>query len=318
MSDFDDLLAQIGHVEELKEASKKIHESTLPDDAKGILFKSDLDLFTVEQFVENVWRNSIFLNKVRHDAANRISGYDISSGCIREVFFRFNNYPVQKYADSWLPISLRGIIGNAVHDFIQRNYNFTETERSMKVPSINFSGRFDGMIGNNILCEIKSCTYKDYKTIISKQSARTSDFYQCFCYKYILENHLDEIKSQPRETLRTDPPSADKYNIDKFQLIYVAQNVVNSDASSISECEKEVTALNKMLKTAKNPFAFIHVLTYDLTKLNTEVYETYVKEKIEAIMEFINNNKVPPKDHKFVLTSLCFFCKYKDHCSSTP
>jgi len=137
---------------------------------------------------------------------------------------------------------MRASLGNAVHDCIQKNSDqFTEQEKSIKVPSIRCSVRLDCLIGDNILVEIKSCTYTDYKKIIKNQTPRIEDFYQVMMYKYLLEHHLKEAQAQTQ--LRTPPPELAKYNIDTLQLIYVAHDICASDAESFSQCLKMATEL---------------------------------------------------------------------------
>lgn len=312
MSDYDALLGQLGDVENLKKAAKKIQQTK----KINIPIQEQIKIFTVDEFVENVRENSATKNKKYMDKAQRISGYDIASGCIREVLYRMRGTPVKDYADNWLPVIMRMKLGNAVHDFIQDNFEFTETEGSIKINSINFSGRFDCMMGNHTLIEIKSCTYSDYAKIIQRQVVRDSDFYQVMAYKYILENHLAEAKKHPRKDLRTDPPQADYYDIKRVQFIYVAHDLISSDVDSIKAADEAAKALRRQMQSAKNKFAFITVMTYDLTKLKMDTYINYVKLKISEINNFLKSNKTPVITNSFVNKQSCFFCKYKEQCQT--
>ena len=177
-------------------------------------------LFTIDKFIQDLTTNSANFNKTVHNNSIHMNAYDVASNCIREIIFKILNYPIKDYKAVWLPILLRAELGKAVHNFIQSNSTvFTEQERSMKVPSIRVSGRLDCLINDNILCEIKSCTYDDYHKILTKRQPRMADFMQTLLYKYLLENYLSEIKSQPRKTLRSDPPALDKYKIQYIQFI---------------------------------------------------------------------------------------------------
>jgi hypothetical protein len=310
MSDYDALLGQLGDVENLKKAAKKIQQ------AKQVRIASTQPQkqFTVEELIENIAINSGEKNKSYMGATQRISGYDLASGCIRSVLYRLRNTPINNYVDNWLPVTMRVRLGNAVHDYIQENFEFTETEGSMKINSINFSGRFDCMMGNNCLIEIKSCTYGDYAKIINQQVARSSDFYQVMAYKYILENHLEEAKKHPRKDLRTDPPKADHYNIDRIQFIYVAHDLVTADVDSIKKADEAAKALRRQMQSTRNKFAFITAITYDLTTLNIQPYMDYIENKITEINNFLKSNKFPTMDNAYVNKSACFFCKYKEQC----
>ena len=308
MSDYNSLLTQIKDESNTNESSQTTNIKEQPPIDK---------LFTVDSFVKHLAHNSHTKNKHYSTRQQRISGYDIASGCIKQVIYRLKKVPLQNYTDTWLPVMMRSTLGSGVHDFIQDNYPFTELEKSMKVNSINFSGRFDGCIGNHTIAEIKSLPYlgpKGYETVIKTQCARTADFYQNITYKYILENHLEEIKQHPRTDLRTDPPAADKYDIKHIQFIYVAHDIFASDVDSIHEANAAITKFKRQLKTAKNKFAFITCITYDLTKINIDPYMTYVKEKIEDINNHLESNKTPTMDNKFINKESCFFCKYKRQC----
>jgi len=120
--------------------------------------------FDVELFTEEIRAKSEKDNRLRQYYSSTISGYSIAHDCIGATVLKIMNYPVKSFAHKWLPIVMRASLGNAVHDCIQKNSDqFTEQEKSIKVPSIRCSVRLDCLIGDNILVEIKSCTYTDYK-----------------------------------------------------------------------------------------------------------------------------------------------------------
>ena len=168
----------------------------------------DLDTFINETHIKSRDKNKEAIEKQLY-----MSAYDVASSCISNIIYKIRNTPIQSYATKWLPVVLRSYLGNAAHAFIQHeSKQFTEQEVSLKVPSIRFSGRLDCLINNDVLVEIKSLPYKEYKKIIKNQTPRIGDFYQCMTYKYILENHLDEAKNHTEQT-RTQKPKLDKYNI---------------------------------------------------------------------------------------------------------
>ncbi|MFW6247160.1 MAG: hypothetical protein ACOC22_03260, partial [bacterium] len=248
---------------------------------------------------------------------SRISAYAIAQDCISSVVKKILNYPVQSYADKWLPLVMRATIGTAIHDTIQKNSNqFTETEVSVKVPSIRFSGRLDGLIGNNVLCEIKSCPYKDYEWIIKNQQPRKSDFYQLMVYKYVIENYLEESKTHNEET-RTPPPKYDNYDFNTLQFIYVAHDMFSSDVDSFSEALAIVKRVKQMLNSRRNDMFFMTSVVLDTNCFDVAPYMKYIKEKIERINYYLDNNKIPPADDPYIDRKKCFFCLYKDNCEVT-
>ena len=275
-----------------------------------------VSVFDIDDFIKDVSKKSEETNRRIHQNSISISSYDIASNCIRETIFKLLNYPVQDYRSTWLPVTMRASLGNSIHDFIQDNSTvFTETEASLKVPSIRCSVRLDCLINDDVLVEIKSCPYGDYSKIINSQRPRTPDFYQTIFYRWMLHNHLQEAKEQPRANLRSDPPKLNKYNINKIQFIYVAHDIVSSDSKSMSESIKTATNVRKLLNSKKNPFAFMTVLTLDLNVIDPIPYENYVVEKLNTINYHLTSQTIPTKDSKFV-TNSCFFCLYKNVCKS--
>jgi hypothetical protein len=247
-------------------------------------------------------------------SSNMITGYAISSDCIMYTVKRILNIPVENIKSAWLPILMRSTLGNAVHDFIQKNTKqFTECEVSLKVPSIRLSCRLDALINSNILIEIKSCSYEDYAKIVKKQQPRENDWIQVLLYKYLLENYLDEIKSSNIKT-RTAIPKLNKYDINYIQFIYIAHDICSSETDNISQSIKLIKTLRKQLESKNNPFCFITVLDLDLIKIDISDCLNYIKEKIEMINFYVNNNKLPDKDNKFIDKSKCYFCIYSNFC----
>ncbi len=270
-------------------------------------------LFHVQDFIDDLNDKSHNKNKEYRNNAQLINSYDIAHNCIRDVVFKLLHYPIADYHDVWLPISLRANIGNAIHDFIQSTYTgFTEQEVSMKVPSIKCSTRIDCLINNNVLVEIKSCTYTDYYKIIKSKRPRDEDFYQTLLYKYLLENHLQEIQSQ--QNTRTPPPKLDHYNIELIQLIYVAHDIMSSDVKSFSEAQNNAKQVKQLLQSRQNQFHFITSIDLNLTKLDITEHMNWLLNKIKRINYYIDNQIIPPMNDEYILTKGCFFCLYKQLC----
>jgi hypothetical protein len=273
------------------------------------------NLFDINLFGKELQERSENKNQIYRELAQNINAYDLATNCIGDIVYKLTNTPVESFADKWLPIILRSMLGNAVHSFIQDNTNqFTEREVSIKVPSIRFSGRLDNLIGPEILVEIKSLPYSDYEKIIVTHKPRVADFYQAMTYKYILENHLEETKNSGVKT-RTQPPALDKYNIQKVQFIYVAHDVTATDVESFADIIKRIKELKRVLNSKSNTFFFITTLVVDITNNIADPYVNYIKGKLEKINWYLDNNKFPSKSDDYVDTSKCFFCLYKRICS---
>lgn len=270
-------------------------------------------LFDVDDFVNNLAKKSHDKNLMSHYYSNNINSYDVAHNCIRETIFRIMNIPVENYTNRWLPIEMRSTIGNAVHEFIQSDEKFTETEVTLKVPSIRASARSDALINNNVLVEIKTCAYKDYASIIKSCRPRPADFCQTIFNRYLIHNYLSEIKSQTNT--RTSPPKLDNYKIDYIQLIYVAHDLISSECSSISECVSVAQEVKKILKSKNNPFYFITTITLDLTVIDIAPYEEYVVNKINEINKFLNTSTIPPMSNPYINNKQCFYCIYKNVCN---
>ena len=269
--------------------------------------------FNMQKFVSEVAKKSDNKGRAYSQLTQSISGYDIATNCIGNTVYKLQNMPVKSFASKWLPIAMRGVIGTAVHDFIQdTSEQFTELEPTLKIPSIRFSGRLDGLIGNNVLVEIKSCTYTDYQKIIKTMSPRLPDFRQCMAYKYILENHLDEAKNANVKR-RTQPPVLDKYNIDTLQFIYVAHDLLASDIEDFGEMLNRIKHIKKVLNSRSNSFFFMSTLTVNLTDEISKPHIDYVEDKIKRINWYVDNNKFPTKDDPYV-NKKCFFCLYDKVC----
>ncbi len=273
-------------------------------------------LFNVDNFVIDVKQASIKNNKRILENAVNMNAYDISNSCIREVVFKLLKTPIRYYAHKWLPITFRAALGKAIHNYIQNTSTiFTEQECSMRVPSLRISVRLDCLINDNVLIEIKSLPYKDYKKVYQNNQPRLADFYQAVLYKYLIENYLSEIQSQSIDTLRSKPPKLKKYKIEYLQFIYVANDLISQDTTSISQELKLITNFKKLLKSRYNKFFFINTITIDLKSIDITQHINFIISKINEINNYINANKIPSKDHKYIETN-CFFCFYNSICKN--
>ncbi len=269
----------------------------------------DLNNFLTEVYNKDIEKNHNMIQNQKY-----MSAYDISSGCIQNIINKIRNVPVRNYSSKWLPIVLRSYLGNSVHDFIQENSNqFTEKEISIKVPEINFSGRIDCLINNDVIVEIKSLPYNDYRKIIKTKSPRTNDVYQTLVYKYILENYLEQSKNH-NENTRTQKPILNNYNIKYIQFIYVAHDIMASDIESLDEAIQSVQHVKKVLNSKHNTFYFMCNLLINLDECDVSPHLTYIKNKIERVNYYLANNLNVKKDDEFVDTKACFFCLYSDSC----
>ena len=286
-----------------------------------ITFDEERQPFDIQTFVDEIKHHTETKNRAYAQFKQSISGYSIAHDCISNVVKKILGHPVKSYAQSWLPVLMRSQIGTAIHEFIQyHSAQFTEIEPSIKIPSINFSGRMDCLIGNNVLVEIKSVPYSDYKKIISSKKPRIGDFYQLMTYKHILENHLEEAKDQPMKSdehpngTRTPPPALDKYNTKKLQLIYIAHDLSASDTENLGKSLKDIAQLKRSLNSKSNQFHFITSVVLDTDTFDVKPYLDFVEKKIEKVNYYVKANKLPTIEDEFVDTKKCFFCLYKPTC----
>lgn len=269
--------------------------------------------FSISLFEEELRNSSEIRNKARFLNTKNINAYHIADSCICLIVKELLNYPLPSYADSWLPLVMRQYIGNAVHSCIQDNSKqFTEAEVSIKVPSIMFSGRIDNIINNDVLVEIKSCKYDDFKWVIKNKKPRQKDFYQLMVYKYILENHLKEIMLSTEKT-RTQKPILDSYNIQKLQIIYVSHDLCASDIDSINDAVKLVKTLKKIFDSKNNSLFFINSIELDVKTFDSKIYLDWVESKLKRIKFYVDNKRLPDPKDEFI-ENKCFFCIYSKSC----
>jgi len=272
------------------------------------------NFFDLDKFIKELYVKTSTRNKENIQNQQFASSYDISSACILNIIHKLRNTPIKNYANKWAPITLRGNIGNSIHHFVQDHSDqFTEDEVSLKVPSIRFSGRIDDMIGNNVLVEIKSMPYNDYRKVIKTKAPRINDFYQTLAYKYILENHLEEAKNDTTKT-RSPRPKQSSYKIDYIQFIYVAHDILAYDIDSLDEAIEVVRKVKKTLNSKHNTFYFMTTLLLDLSTFDISQHMAYIENKIKRINHYMDNNLEVASDDEFVDPSKCFFCLYSSIC----
>lgn len=295
------------------------HDFSQPEPSYEILpnvLTNNFEPFNIDTFTKELYEKSALKNQLYRESTQNINAYDIASGCIREIVYKLNDTPVESFADKWLPILMRSMIGTSIHEFIQNNTNqFTEREVSLKIPSIRFSVRLDNLIGSNILVEIKSCPYSDYGKIISSRKPRVNDFYQAMVYKYVLENHLTEAKD-PSIRIRpgTEKPKLDSYDIQKVQFIYVAHDITATDVDTFGEILQRIKDLKKLLNSKSNSFFFMTTMLVDVTNGIAKPYIEYVENKLKAINCHMDNNTLPDANDPYIDKSKCFFCMYSGQC----
>jgi hypothetical protein len=324
VSELNDLIKMLdevnGNAKPMEEKPKENNQPAVAEKINFPVIPIVYEPFSISKFTQEIAVKSSLKNKSYREHVENINAYDIASGCIKEIVFKLTNTPIESFTDKWLPVLMRSTIGNAIHNFIQDNSDqFTEREVSMKIPSIRTSVRLDNLIGDNILVEIKSCTYSDYQKIINSRKPRIADFYQAITYKYLLENHLEEAKNPGIEIREgTVKPKLDKYNINKIQFIYVAHDLIASDTEGgLNEALNHVKTLKRSLNSKYNTFFFITTLLIDITDELADPYINYIKTKIQAINYYVDNNLSPDKDDPFIESSKCFFCLYKKNCNIT-
>ena len=272
--------------------------------------------FSVDNFQQDLIEKSYKKNKYFADNTTRLNAYDIVHSCIRTVVFRMLGYPVKSYKDNWLPVAYRTTLGSATHDFIQNtSTSFTENEVYLRIPSKNISVKIDCITNDDTIVEIKSCTYNDYSKIIHSNEARSEDFYQALLYKMLLENHLDESKSQDlgERANKYNLPKLNKYNINKIQMIYVCHELLAAD-KTIEDSIEFAKKLKRLLKSKFNSLWFIKPILYNLDNDRYKFHLQLLNERLEETQSFIDNKIIPTMDHRFVDKTKCFFCLYKDVC----
>lgn len=282
---------------------------------------SELPLITfdVRDFQQELKSNSERNNKNFHSNSERFNAYDVAHNCIRSVLFRIFKYPLRSYSDSWLPVKLRTTLGNACHEFIQASKVFTEEEVYMRVPSLNISTKIDCLINDNVLVEIKSCNYTDYANIIKTNLPRTKDLYQAILYRYLLENHLEESMAQTLsddEKRKYNLPKLKQYKIKVIQFIYICHELISAEADTIEQDLEFSKRLKKFLNSKNNKFWFIKDLQLNIENFDVTRIEQHVVDKLSELKKYNDEKKLPDMKHRHIDPKSCFFCLFKEVCSS--
>jgi len=292
-------------------ASQKNTNNTMSNsDSRKVTF------FDIDKFAANLKNNSSKRNFDRYLFSENITAYDVAHNCIRQVLYRLYNTPIPYYNDIWLPVYMRQIIGNAVHEFIQDNFEFSEVEVAIKIDEFRFSGRIDAIINNNVLVEIKTVSFNDYRAIVNSNTPRDKDIKQVLIYKHLLENYLDKInetKNKLQDSDKYNWPKLDKYNIQYLQFIYIAHDLISSDVSSISEAIAIQRELKKKLNSKYNKFYFIKDIIIEVNNEHRKI-EHQLFDKLMSIIDYYNKHILPEKSD-YIDTKQCYFCMYKSICT---
>jgi len=179
--------------------------------------------------------------------------------------------------------------------------------------------RLDAMINDDTIVEIKSCSYADYSKIMRTRSPRTGDFYQVVFYRWLLQNHLAEIKQQKPTHGGTLPSLPNYDNVKNIVLLYVCHELIaGDDNESMAEAVKFGTNLRRYAKKENpgpNDFWFILPLTIKTDDIDIAGYEKHLTDKLDAILEHYYAKKIPDMSNPYVDTSKCFFCGFKSICN---
>ena len=138
-------------IEDLKNDIIDKDSEIIENDTSNIIEKkNNHDIFNISLFEEELRKRSELKNRSYLTTSTNISAYDIAHNCIMQTIKKLLNHPIESYSDTWLPVMMKQVIGDAIHEFIQSSNQFTEGEVSIKVPTIKFSGRIDNIIDDNI------------------------------------------------------------------------------------------------------------------------------------------------------------------------
>jgi len=278
-------------------------------------------LFETRAFKDLVRSDSVSRNRSYASNSVNVGGYDIAHNCMKTTLFRMLGYQPTNYANSWLPLGFRAALGTATHNYIQDlslGKIFTECEVCLKVPSKRISMRLDALINDDTLVEIKSCAYSDYKKILSSKKPRLGDLHQAIFYKYLLQNHLEELSVQTPTRGGCQPALKDYSNIRYIQMIYVCHELIAAEDEKMTDSVKFATELRKFAKkeSSISDFWFITPLAIDTQTFDIKSHEKYLVNKLDEILKYLEMKQLPPDNHPYVDTSKCFFCQFKDQCNA--
>lgn len=233
-NEFDELLDYLERQKEIQNKTpdvKQVEEKLTMSDFKDIHSDFGLKLkngackgFDINEF-EFLMRSKLI---DEYNSSKSISRPYISVtellGCIRKVYYEKKKYdidPQQVFRYSYL--ALINHVGNAIHQFIQSVYNFTEIERTIISQKYHVKGRVDG-IKNNCVVEIKSFDQDKYKNTYLPEH-----FDQANLYAFLLNDELD-------------------YKIDTVTLVYVIRNLKKIEAFDIPiNNQRSISFLDKAI-----------------------------------------------------------------------
>jgi len=89
---------------------------------------------------------------------------------------------------------------------------------------------------------------------------------------------------------------------------------MSSDIESLDEAIKCVDHVKKVLNSTHNTFYFTASLTIELDNYDLDPYVTYIKNKIERVNYYLDNNLDVSKEDEYTDKKACFFCIYPEIC----
>ena len=153
--------------------------------------------------------------------------------CLRKSYYTRLKYEIDIRSQfNFAYLDLINMVGNAVHEYFQKIYNFTETEKTVISEKYNVKGRIDA-INEEYLYEFKTLDEKKFKGIYIKEH-----YFQALIYAHILNTEYnynikvitlvyifrDNLKRKPYTIdLPVDPKISEKF----LDYGLVLQNSVN-------------------------------------------------------------------------------------------
>ena len=171
-----------------------------------------------------------------------------------------------------------------------------------------------------MLIEIKSVSFNDYEKIINSNKPREKDLKQALIYKHLLENYIDKIFETKNEIdpdgLKYNWPKYNEYNIKYIQFIYVAHDLISSEADTIQETLMLLKQMKRQLNSRNNKFFFIKEVTINVGENMDELnkIERELMNKLKLINYYLDKVKIPDLDGEYIDRSSCYFCPYKEIC----
>jgi hypothetical protein len=111
-----------------------------------------------------------------------------------------------------------------------------------------------------------------------------------------------------------EKPKLSKYNVDKLQFLYIAHDIVSSQAETYAEMLECVKSVKKVLNSRQNPFFFITTVIVDLDEETCNKMDEFIKGKFEDIHHYLRTETNPDDTSRYVNKKNCYFCPYKSIC----